>query len=235
MFYKKCIGISSKLVKAGRVFEEGKDINQAKKILEESGLDSDTQAKVVAALERNFKIDNFIERGIKSGKTIGKINNETIIRELHNVTEAATEVSRALKTSKIQLIKLDEADFFDAIKKPGEKLEDIKDVLASQIGDVIYIKNGTSLDKAFGEIVHEGKHALDHVKGLFEDIPLLRKETKLITHDKVSMKSIVDKMTDDQVIELRARIVEREFQQAAKQKLDFSSVEAMISYIFKIY
>ncbi len=44
--------ISSKLVKAGRVFEESKDINQAKKILEESGLDSDTQAKVVAALEK---------------------------------------------------------------------------------------------------------------------------------------------------------------------------------------
>ncbi|NHN25520.1 hypothetical protein FIA58_007505 [Flavobacterium jejuense] len=184
---------------------------------------------------RNFKIDNFIERGIKSGKTIGKIDKATIIRELHNVTETATEVSRALKKGKIKLEKLDDIDFFKAIKEPGESLEKIKDVLACQIKNKIYIKNNTSLDKAFGEIVHEGKHALDYVNGLFKDIKLLREETKLIVHDKVSMKSFVDKMSDDQVIELRARIVEREFQIAAKQALDFRSVEAMISFIFEKY
>ncbi|WP_257621336.1 MULTISPECIES: hypothetical protein [unclassified Chryseobacterium] len=42
-------------------------------------------------------------------------------------------------------------------------------------------------------------------------------------------------MIDIQAIELRARIVEREFQQAAKQKLDFSSVSEMISFILKKY
>ena len=49
------------------------------------------------------------------------------------------------------------------------------------------------------------------------------------------MKSFVDKMTDDQVIELRARLAEREFQMAAKQSLDFQSVSEMISFIFKEY
>ena len=186
-------------------------------------------------ISRNYKIDNFIERGMKNGKTIGKIAKEVIIRELHNVTETATQVSRALKNNEIRLIKLDEKEFYDAIKEYGEKLDDIKDVVASQKNEIIYIKNNTSLDKAFGEIVHEGKHALDHLDGLFKNEKLLREETKLIVHDKVYMKSYVDKMTKDQVIELRARIAEREFQLVAKQKPDFSSVAEMISFIFKKY
>jgi len=184
---------------------------------------------------RNYKIDNFIERNMANGKTIGNISKEIIIRELHNVTEIATEVSRALKKGKIRLVKLDEEAFLKKIKAPGETLDDIKDVVACQINDIIYLKNDTTLDKAFGEIVHEGKHALDHLDGLFKNEKLLREETKLIVHDKVSMKSYVDKMTKDQVIELRARIAEREFQITAKQKSDFSSVAEMISFIFKKY
>ncbi len=130
---------------------------------------------------------------------------------------------------------LEKDAFFKAIKEPGESLDDIKAVVASQKGKFIYIRSDTTLDKAFGEIVHEGKHALDEANGLFDNIPLLRKETKLLTHDKVSIKSYVDKMTDKQVVELRARIAEREFQQAAKQPLDFSTVSAMISEIFRLY
>lgn len=183
----------------------------------------------------NQKIDNFINRGVKNGKKIGDISKKIIVRELRNVTSKSTEVARALDKGKIKLEKLDEKEFFDKIKEPGEKLEDLKNVNAAQIKDVIYLKNSTSLDKAFGEIVHEGQHALDELNKLIEDMPQLRKDTKLITHDKVSMQSYVDKMTDKQVIELRARIAEREFQMAAKQNLDFNSVEAMISFIFRTY
>lgn len=184
---------------------------------------------------RNFKIDNFIERNMANGKTIGNISKEIIIRELHNVTEIATEVARALKKGRIKLVKLDEEAFYNAIKEPGESLKNIRDVVACQKKEIIYIKNSTSLDKAFGEIVHEGQHAFDEFEGLFDNIPLLREKTKLIVHDNISMKSYVDKMTDGQVIELRARIAEREFQIAAKQKSDFSSVSEMISFIFKKY
>lgn len=120
-----------------------------------------------------------------NGKTIGNISKEIIIRELHNVTEISTEVSRALKKGNIKLLKLDKDDFFKAIKEPWEKLEDIKDVVASQKGKYIYIRNDTTLDKAFGEIVHEGQHAFDEINGLFDDIPLLRKETNLIVHDNI--------------------------------------------------
>ncbi|WP_066433772.1 hypothetical protein [Chryseobacterium sp. CCH4-E10] len=184
---------------------------------------------------RNFKIDNFIERNMANGKTIGNVSKEIIIRELHNVTEIATEVARALKKGRIKLVKLDEEAFYNAIKEPGESLKNIRDVVACQKKEIIYIKNSTSLDKAFGEIVHEGQHAFDEFEGLFDNIPLLREKTKLIVHDNISMKSYVDKMTDGQVIELRARIAEREFQIAAKQKSDFSSVSEMISFIFKKY
>lgn len=225
--------ISKTLVKAGRAFEETQNITQTKKLLVEARLDPVTQDKVINALKesRNFKIDNFIARNMANGKTIGDISKDIIIRELHNVTETATQVSRALKKGKIKLVKLDETEFFKAIKEPGETLDEIKDVVACQKGDKIYLKNNTPLDKAFGEIVHEGKHALDEA----QDIAVLREETKLIVHDNVSMKSYVDKMTDGQVIELRARIVEREFQIEAKQKTDFSSVFDMISFIFKKY
>lgn len=210
-------------------------------LIEENGakrkLTQDEKNGIIDELNerRNLKIDNFIQRNMANGKTIGNISKEIIIRELHNVTEISTEVSRALKKGYIKLLKLDKDDFFKAIKEPWEKLEDIKDVVASQKGKYIYIRNDTTLDKAFGEIVHEGQHAFDEINGLFDDIPLLRKETNLIVHDNISMKSYVSKMTDGQVIELRARIVEREFQQAAKQKLDFSSVSEMISFILKKY
>jgi len=218
---------------AKEILEHEDDIRKSAKNADEAR-QIDDLIEELEEISRNYKIDNFIERGMKNGKTIGKIAKEVIIRELHNVTETATQVSRALKNNEIKLIKLDEKEFYDAIKEYGEKLDDIKDVVASQKGNIIYIKNDTSLDKAFGEIVHEGKHALDHLDGLFKN-EKLREETKLIVHDKVSMKSYVDKMTKDQVIELRARVAEREFQLAAKQKPDFSSVAEMISFIFKTY
>lgn len=227
---------------AVRLVEKEEDLVRLEKQLDEAVIEENGAKRKLSKNEkdeivkefnerRNFKIDNFIERNMANGKTIGSISKEVIIRELHNITDAATEISRALKKGKIKLVKLDEKEFLNAIKMPGEKMEDIEDVLASQIEDVIYIRNDRPLDKAFGEIVHEGQHALDELK----DIAELREETKLIVHDKISMRNYVDKMTDGQVIELRARIVEREFQQVAKQKLDFSSVAEMISFIFKIY
>jgi hypothetical protein len=231
---------------ATKLVGKEEDLTRLEKQLDEVRVDEDgakrklTQDEKKGIIDelnerRNLKIDNFIQRNMANGKTIGNISKEIIIRELHNVTEISTEVSRALKKGNIKLLKLDKDDFFKAIKEPWEKLEDIKDVVASQKGKHIFIRNDTTLDKAFGEIVHEGQHAFDEINGLFDDIPLLRKETNLIVHDNISMKSYVSKMTDGQVIELRARIVEREFQQAAKQKLDFSSVSEMISFIFKKY
>ncbi|WP_295212160.1 hypothetical protein [uncultured Chryseobacterium sp.] len=227
---------------AVRLVEKEEDLVRLEKQLDEAVIEENGAKRKLSKNEkdeivkefnerRNFKIDNFIERNMANGKTIGSISKEVIITELHNITNAATEISKALKKGKIKLVKLDEKEFLNAIKMPGEKMEDIEDVLASQIEDVIYIRNDRPLDKAFGEIVHEGQHALDELK----DIAELREETKLIVHDKISMRNYVDKMTDGQVIELRARIVEREFQQVAKQKLDFSSVAEMISFIFKIY
>lgn len=51
------------------------------------------------------------------------------------------------------------------------------------------------------------------------------------------MRSYVNKMTDGQVIEFRARIAEREFLLEAKVELDenYKSVAAMISFIFRAY
>jgi hypothetical protein len=65
----------------------------------------------------------------------------------------------------------------------------------------------------------------------------LRAKTASITHDGISMKPYVNKMTDVQVIELRARIAEREFLLEAKVALDenFISVPAMINFIFDKY
>ena len=40
-------------------------------------------------------------------------------------------------------------------------------------------------------------------------------------------------MTDQQVIELRARVVEKEFQLVVKHKTDSSSVAEMISYVMR--
>ncbi|MCD9586226.1 hypothetical protein LVK03_14225 [Tenacibaculum maritimum] len=208
------------LVKKGEIDEVGKT-NLLDEVYEIAGV--------------NYKIDNFILRGVKNGKTIGNISKNIIIRELRNVTTTATEVARALDKGKIKLLKLDEVDFYNAIKNPGEKTEDLKDVLAAQIDDEIFIKNTTSLDKAFGEIVHEGKHALDYKKGLFKNIKLLREESKQIIQDKISMEGFVEIMSDSQVIELRARIAEREFQIAAKQPLDFQSASEMISFILEKY
>ena len=124
-------------------------------------------------------------------------------------------------------------DLLAKVKEIDPKCKKPEEVVATQFNDEIYILEDTSVDKAFGEIVHEGKHALDHRNGLFDDITKLREETKLIVHDKYPMKSTVDKMTNKQVIELRARIAEREFQLAAKQKPDFQSVPEMISFIIR--
>ncbi len=185
----------------------------------------------------NFKIDNFIKRGVKNGRIIGKINNRTIIQELTN-TVNGKQVGQALKKKEVKLFKLDETEFRAKAKETAKANENVDDVLAFQDKENIYVLKDASLDRAFSEIVHEGKHAIDYSNGLFEESAsvILRKETGAITHDGISMKSYVNKMTDDQVIELRARIVEREFQIEAKyEKLDFSSVSEMISFIFKKY
>lgn len=106
---------------------------------------------------------------------------------------------------------------------------------AGQKDEKNYLLNDAPLNRAFGEIVHEGQHAFDELAGLFDDSVALRQQTSKITHDGVSMKSYVDKMTNKQVEELRARIAEREFQIEAKQKLDFNSVSAMITEIIDLY
>ncbi|WP_046756132.1 hypothetical protein [Kordia jejudonensis] len=179
-----------------------------------------------------FKIDNFIAKNAK--RNIGKIRKSDIVREL-NKTESGKEVAQALKNNEIKLFKLDEDAFRTEIKKISKPGEDISDVTAGQNGDEIYLLNDAPVSRAFGEIVHEGKHAFDELAGLFDDIELLREQTKLIEHDGISMEWYVNKMTDGQVIELRARIAEREFQIEAKQTLDFNSVPDMASFIFKNY
>ncbi|WP_430411187.1 hypothetical protein [Kordia sp.] len=183
------------------------------------------------------KIDNFIARNIKNENTIGDIPKKIIYEQLHNITDTSTKVSRHIKKNKIKIIKLDEDDFYKAIKEPYEKIEDLKKVRASQKENIIYLRNDSPLDKAFGEIVHEGQHAMDDLAGLMlkENEATLRKLTSEITHDKIPMEGYVKKMTRNQVIELRARIAEREFQIAGNLNPDFSSVEAMISHIYKHY
>ncbi|WP_159280145.1 hypothetical protein [Tenacibaculum maritimum] len=89
------------MVKKGEVDEVGKT-NLLDEVYEIAGV--------------NYKIDNFILRGVKNGKTIGNLSKIIIIRELRNVTTTATEVARALDKGKIKLLKLDEVDFITQSK-----------------------------------------------------------------------------------------------------------------------
>ncbi len=90
--YKKIQASATKILAKEKVLRESvenaEDVKQVDDLVEE--------------LRRNFKIDNFIARGIKNGKKIGDISKKIIVKELHNVTETATEVSRAIDKNRLR-------------------------------------------------------------------------------------------------------------------------------------
>ncbi|WBX98254.1 hypothetical protein [Chryseobacterium gambrini] len=96
--------ISSKLVKAGRVFEESKSINQTRKILTEADLDPATQEKVIKSLEeenRAAKVDNYktkrkVERVEKYEEIKAKKREAKIVKAGSFVTK---EIRSKLKTN----------------------------------------------------------------------------------------------------------------------------------------
>ena len=79
--------ISSKLVKAGRVFEESKSINQTRKILTEADLDPATQEKVIKALKDDL---NRAKAALKN-----KIKENTIKH-----TELKVDIKESLNKAK---------------------------------------------------------------------------------------------------------------------------------------
>ncbi|MFC7348970.1 hypothetical protein ACFQO9_19810 [Chryseobacterium zhengzhouense] len=103
--------ISKTLVKAGRVFEETKDITQTQRLLAEAELDPATQEKITKALKENESIKNTTKEEITETK--GKITEEK-----HKVT-LSNEESLFSKYKNI----FDKFNQLDSLKKE-EFIED---------------------------------------------------------------------------------------------------------------
>ena len=181
--------------------------------------------------EFNPKIEDYYKRFKKANKELREIPWSDIIRQIKNVTPQATILSRAFKKGIIGKKILDDFSFEQYVKVFSRGEISGENVSAFAYDKILYFRESTPVESFFNEIIHEGTHAVDEINGLFNDTVRLYNETAEIIHQGEKVEKYIRDLTDNQIIEFRARIFEREFQIATNQETDFESIKSLVKYL----
>jgi hypothetical protein len=178
------------------------------------------EVEEIAGKKRLKISDDFIET--YGEKTLKNIDINLVLENMKGITNEADMIIKYIEDDVINVHILDDITFDNILREEGYP-EDIIFRTTAMADLHIYLRDSSFVERVFGEIVHEGIHAVDYNK-IYEMV----REGKTLEEIIVSFGSSHD-------FEMRAYLAEQKFQKEAGLKIDHKDYFAIVEHIEDSY